>query len=111
MIDIIPIPQGKDVNDLTEKEFLYYTLVSNLCKEQFKLQVSGGVVKNLNVDKIGIIYIFVPSYEEQIKIATHLDEKTQQIDSLIALKQDKIAELKDYKKSVIYEYVTGKKRV
>lgn len=58
-----------------------------------------------------IIKVPVPSYEEQIKIATHLDEKTQQIDSLIALKQDKIAELKDYKKSVIYEYVTGKKRV
>ena len=58
-----------------------------------------------------IIKVPVPSYEEQIKIATYLDEKTQQIDSLIALKQDKIAELKDYKKSVIYEYVTGKKRV
>lgn len=58
-----------------------------------------------------IIKVPVPSYDEQIKIAAYLDEKTQQIDSLIALKQDKIAELKDYKKSVIYEYVTGKKRV
>ena len=44
-------------------------------------------------------------------IATYLDKKTSQIDSLIALKQEKIEELKDYKKSIIYEYVTGKKRV
>ena len=48
---------------------------------------------------------------EQHSIATYLDEKTSQIDSLIALKQQKIEELKDYKKSIINEYVTGKKKV
>ena len=48
---------------------------------------------------------------EHHSIATYLDEKTSQIDSLIALKQQKIEELKDYKKSIIYEYVTGKKKV
>ena len=48
---------------------------------------------------------------EQHSIATYLDEKTSQIDSLIALKQQKIEELKDYKKSISNEYVTGKKKV
>jgi type I restriction enzyme S subunit len=38
-------------------------------------------------------------------------QKSSEIDSLIALKQTKIEELKEYKKSVIYEYVTGKKEV
>lgn len=52
-----------------------------------------------------------PNIEEQQAIASYLDEKTSQIDSLIALKQEKITELKDYKKSIIYEYVTGKKKV
>lgn len=52
-----------------------------------------------------------PPLPEQHSIATYLDEKTSQIDSLISLKQEKIEELKDYKKSIIYEYVTGKKRV
>lgn len=52
-----------------------------------------------------------PSMEEQQKIANYLDAKCAEIDALIALKQQKIDELKEYKKSVIYEYVTGKKEV
>lgn len=58
-----------------------------------------------------IIKVPVPSYEEQVKIASYIKEKMEQIDSLIALKQQKITELKDYKKSIIYECVTGKKEV
>lgn len=57
------------------------------------------------------IFIPLPPLPEQRAIAAYLDEKTSQIDSLIALKQAKIEELKAYKKSIIYEYVTGKKRV
>lgn len=53
----------------------------------------------------------VPPLDEQKEIADHLDKKMQQIDSLIAIKQEKIQELKNYRKSIIYEYVTGKKRV
>ena len=52
-----------------------------------------------------------PSMEEQRSIADFLDTKCSEIDALIAIKQQKIDELKDYKKSVIYEYVTGKKEV
>ncbi len=52
-----------------------------------------------------------PSIEEQHKIASYLDTKCSEIDSLIALKQAKIEELKEYKKSIIYEYATGKKEV
>lgn len=57
------------------------------------------------------ISIPLPPLSEQQAIASYLDEKTSQIDSLIALKLEKITELKDYKKSIIYEYVTGKKKV
>lgn len=49
--------------------------------------------------------------EEQNSIVTFLDEKCTQIDQLIALKQQKIEKLQQYKKSLIYEYVTGKKEV
>ena len=52
-----------------------------------------------------------PSMEEQQSIASYLDTKCAEIDALIAIKQAKIEELKEYKKSVIYEYVTGKKEV
>lgn len=57
------------------------------------------------------IYVPYPSIEEQQQIAFYLDTKCSEIDALIALKQAKIEELKEYKKSVIYEYVTGKKEV
>lgn len=49
--------------------------------------------------------------EEQNSIVTFLDEKCTQIDKLIAFKQQKIEKLQQYKKSLIYEYVTGKKEV
>lgn len=55
--------------------------------------------------------VLIPPKAEQQQIADYLDEKCSQIDRLIALKQQKIEKLQQYKKSVIYEYVTGKKEV
>lgn len=68
-----------------------------------RASLSQNLLKNLPT--------LIPPLSEQQAIASYLDEKTSQIDSLIAIKQEKITELKDYKKSIIYEYVTGKKKV
>ena len=57
------------------------------------------------------IYIPVPDGIEQQQIADYLDDKCAKIDKLIAIKQAKIDKLQEYKKSLIYEYVTGKKEV
>ena len=59
----------------------------------------------------GRLEIPVPPLEEQKEITRFIQQKCSEIDSLITLKQTKIEELKEYKKSVIYEYVTGKKEV
>lgn len=56
-------------------------------------------------------FVCIPPIDEQQQIADDLDNKCTEIDSLIAVKQQKIEELKDYKKSIIYEYVTGKKEI
>ena len=53
----------------------------------------------------------MPPLTEQQQIANYLETKCAEIDALVTIKQQKIEELKDYKKSVIYEYVTGKKEV
>lgn len=53
----------------------------------------------------------IPPLEEQCRIADHLDKKCSQIDQLIAIKQAKIEKLEQYKRSLIYECVTGKKEV
>lgn len=55
--------------------------------------------------------VHLPSLTEQQAIADYLDEKCADIDALIATKQQKIDSLKEYKKSIIYEYVTGKREV
>lgn len=57
------------------------------------------------------IRICLPSIEEQIEIADYVDEKVVAIDALITKKEAFAVELENYKKSMIYEYVTGKKEV
>lgn len=93
------------------KEFLYYFLRSSFCNTQFQLQVDGGVVQNLNIDKIKSTTLFLPPLPEQESIAKMLDSKCAQIDSLIAEKESLIADLTEYKKSLIFEVVTGKRSV
>lgn len=73
--------------------------------------VSGMGRWRLQADKFLNFTIPVPSYEEQKEIADYLDKKCAEIDTLIAKKSSLLEELENYKKSVIYEYVTGKKEV
>lgn len=65
----------------------------------------------VSYNDFGRLEIPVPPVQEQKDITLYIQKKCSEIDSLIAIKQQKIEELKEYKKSVIYEYVTGKKEV
>lgn len=73
--------------------------------------VSGLGRWRLQADKFLNFSITVPSYEEQKEIANYLDQKCSAIDELIARKEQYLYEIENYKKSLIYEYVTGKKEV
>ena len=73
--------------------------------------VSGLGRWRLQADKFLNFSITVPSYEEQKEIANYLDKKCSAIDELIAKKEQYLSEIENYKKSLIYEYVTGKKEV
>ena len=64
-----------------------------------------------NFNKLGKFRIAVPSVDEQNEIVAYLDSKCTEIDAIIALKKQQLEILSDYKKSVIYEYITGKKEV
>lgn len=92
-------------------KYLMYFLQSTAGQEQVNVLQTGGNREGLSGSAFGNFFIPLPPLPVQQAIATYLDEKTSQIDSLIALKQSKIESLKEYKKSIIYEYVTGKKRV
>ncbi len=99
------------VNDLNNAEFVYFYTQSSSYDEWKKRIFIQATIQNIGADKYSLLEIPLPSKEEQTVIVKYLKNKTSQIDSLISLKQEKIEELKDYKKSIIYEYVTGKKKV
>ena len=65
----------------------------------------------LNNQAIGDLVLPIPREEEQLSIIEYLDEKCAGIDALIAKKQQYLTEIENYKKSLIYEYVTGKRRL
>ena len=67
--------------------------------------------KNVNYNIVRDNYIFLPPLTEQRAIADWLDAKCADIDATIALKEQKQEKLKAYKKTIIFEYVTGKKQV
>lgn len=91
--------------------YLNYLMSSHILRELVRMEAKGFIRINLRQDKLSCIPIFLPILQEQKEIADYLDRKCEEIDSLIALKQNKIEQLKEYKKSLIYEYVTGKKSV
>lgn len=70
--------------------------------------ITGSAQPKLSQENLQAVKLPVPPLSEQQAIASYLDTKCSEIDSLIALKQKKIEMLKDYKKSIIYEAVTGK---
>lgn len=67
--------------------------------------------KNIAFDDFGDTFIPVPPLDEQQGIADYLDNKCAEIEQIIADKKSQIETLDGYKKSLIYEYVTGKKEV
>lgn len=67
--------------------------------------------KNIAFSDFGNTYIPYSPLTEQLEIATYLDRKCTQIDALVTEKQQQLATLDEYKKSLIFEYVTGKKEV
>lgn len=87
-------------------KYLYYACVGEI---DFNYYKSGSVLPSMTQTEINNIFITCPDKFEQKKIVDFLDKKCAKIDRLIAIKQEKIDKLNDYKKSLIYEYVTGKK--
>ena len=73
--------------------------------------ITGSAQPKLNQENLKIIPVPVPAIKIQKEIVEFILEKHRKIDNLIEIKQSKITKLNEYKKSLIYEYVTGKKEV
>ena len=97
-----------------DKRFIVYYLQQLAFNGVYKM-ISYGIRGNTSDfrswDKVKNIYIAIPSREEQSLISDYIDHKVCEIDEIIEKKQEQLDVLADYKKSLIYEYVTGKKEV
>lgn len=93
-------------------KFLFYILQNEIFKQLGCASMTGtGGLKRVSAMFVKNYGFGLPDTNEQQEIADYLDEKCTAIDALIAQKEQYVAELEDYKKSLIYEYVTGKKGV
>lgn len=97
------------LNDSMCNRYVMYYLLSRCFVEYRTSRLSGSVYVGLNIELLSSCPLPNPDLAEQTAIADYLDEKCSQIDRLIAIKQAKIEKLEQYKRSLIYEYVTGKK--
>lgn len=100
-------------NDKVIPKYLEYLFHTSACISEFKKYISGvaeGLMRLYTSDLFNI-RICLPKVDEQIKIVKYVENKVELFNSLISEKQSLIKDLEAYKKSLIYEVVTGKRRV
>lgn len=98
-------------NEEAFPRFVYYAFQSDYFLRQMELSWTFGTQQTLGVKTIEQLRILVPPISEQGEISTYLDIKCSAIDNVIAHKEAIIEKLTSYKKSLIYEVVTGKKEI
>lgn len=92
--------------------FILYVILSQYFLNQVVLQTEDRVkMPKINKEELGRIIVAIPDVDEQILIADYLNKKCDAIDNAIDRKQIIVEKLKEYKKSLVYEVVTGKKEV
>lgn len=94
---------------LPEYAEMFFLMMSYL--DVFNALGSCGVRSSINNAELMKISVLVPSLAEQQQIADYLDEKCKNIDNRVQKRRQQLEWLKEYKKSLIFDYVTGKKRV
>ena len=96
--------------DKMNPKFVYYTTLG-IGYENWKNTVfTQATIQNIGADKYAQLYITVPSMKEQNEIIAYLDTQCKAIDDVIHSKYQQLSTIQQHKKSLIYEYVTGKKR-
>ncbi len=96
---------------LLDNKFAYYFLLSVNSKQYFESVAKGVGYPSVDDRDFKSLHTMLPPVAEQQAIANHLDQETQRLDTLKANLNQQISTLQAYKKSLIYECVTGKKRL
>lgn len=91
--------------------YLCYYFQTPLLKRQVDYIVTGGTIPTMSQEKMSNFLIMVPPEEVQKEIVQRLDKVTSEIDDIIQEKEGLIEDIELYKRSLIYEMVTGKRKV
>lgn len=100
-------------DNLINRRYFHYLMRNKSYTTEYR-RLSGGIREgqwDLPAESLNNIFILIPPLAEQEEIAEYLDKKCAEIERIIADKKLQIDTLEEYKKSLIYEYVTGKKEV
>lgn len=98
--------------DLWNQHFAYYSLIGDYCSQQLILRANNTTAQpKLNKDNFKSIVTVLPPIQEQREIAEYLDSQYEYIDLIIRKKEQLLLELEKYKRSLIFETVTGKRKV
>lgn len=92
-------------------KYIWYFLQSDVVKQLIALSSVQSAQPNLSLEDLGAMRLPLPDQMGCLKITDYLDAKCAEIDKLIAKKEQLVKELESYKKSLIYEVVTGKREV
>ena len=97
--------------DLITAKYIFYQFYSDILSEQFSIMSRGGVQSFVSLEVLGNLLFIDCTHEEKQQIVEYLDAKCSHIDEVINQKKQQLSVILHHKKSLIYEYVTGKKRV
>lgn len=102
-IDLCPLKQ-------VDSRYFHFLLHAYDVMKVF-YNMGNGVRQGLNYSEFSRLMVFEPPYEEQVAMADYLETKGTEVDAIIEQKKEQMAVLDAYKRSLIFEYVTGKKEV
>lgn len=92
-------------------EYLYYYTQSSLFNTWKEMTFVQSTIQNIGADKYNVLPVLVYPIDEQKRMISYLDSKTSKLNQLITIKQKQIANINQQRQTLIYDYVTGKRRV
>ena len=100
--------------ELFDKEYALFIkeiMLSKFGQEQINRKINSNAQGTITVQNVRDFLIPMPSKKDAVRIGQKCESMRKEVDDLITIKEKKINVLTEYKKSLIYEYVTGKKEV
>lgn len=92
-------------------DFLNYVFQSSIADVQNLQFQNGSCAANLSAENVGQYIFAEPPFNEQIKICTYLDNQLHQLEQIITTKMKQLEKMKTHQSALVFEYITGKKRV